>query len=170
MQPIYSVQLHLPEDKLPGYYAQIVKGIADTVTLLDRDKTLLFVRTQADADAIEAFVAKYKVDCEHGQWVQLDESWAIQMRSFTDYGLITRSDNRFLDLSLASIVSLSPGPSPESAELDQAIEQADEHALAWRNQNDGRRLLAVDRHQTELIAGIAKAYRCASGVVLAAAD
>ncbi|RAP76675.1 hypothetical protein [Paenibacillus montanisoli] len=169
MQPIYSVQLHLPEDKLPGYYAQIVKGIADTVTLLDRDKTLLFVHSLAEAEAIEAFVAKYNVTCEYGQWVQLDDTWSIQMRTFTDYGLITRSENRFLDLALASVVSLSPGTAPD-AELALAAEQADEHALAWQTQNDGQRLIAVDRHQTALIAGIARAYRCSSSVVLAAAD
>ena len=72
-QSIFSIELHLPDDKLPGYYAQIIKGIADIVTLVDRHKTLLFVSLLSDADAIETSVARYKVHCERGIWLQLDE-------------------------------------------------------------------------------------------------
>ena len=41
MQSVFSIELYLPEDKLPGYYAQIIKGIADIVTAgLDRTQNL----------------------------------------------------------------------------------------------------------------------------------
>ncbi|BBH21244.1 hypothetical protein Back11_25890 [Paenibacillus baekrokdamisoli] len=154
---LYSVELHLPADKLPGYYAQIIKGIADIVTLIDRHKTLLFVSSAADADAIETFVQHYKVNCERGLWLQLDDDWTINERTFTDYGLITREGNRFIDVALTAVVTIS-GDAPES-ELEQALQQTDEHTLAQQTK-DGRRLLAVDRHHIELLEGIARAYHC----------
>ncbi|MFC5651705.1 hypothetical protein ACFPYJ_21820 [Paenibacillus solisilvae] len=157
MQLIISVELNLPEDKLPGYYAQIIKGIADIATLVDRHKTLLFVSGSSDADAIEAFVERYKVPSERGMWLQLDEKWLINDRTFTDYGVLTRQGNHFLDMALTAIVALD-GVEPES-ELTQALQQTEEHTLASSNAN-GRQLLAVDRHQVELIEGIARAYHC----------
>ncbi|SDW87467.1 hypothetical protein [Paenibacillus sp. CF384] len=170
MQPIYSVDLQLPKDMLPTDFEQMVLAISDTsITSLDRDGTLLFVSSQADADAVEAFAHSYKVDCEQGKWVRLDKSWSLNSRNFTDYGLITLSDNRYLDLLLASIVCLIPGTAAD-AEFASAAEQADEHAIALHIQNDGRRLIAIDRHQVALIEGIARAYRCSSETVLEAAD
>lgn len=159
MQPLYSVELHLPDDKLPGYYAQIVKGIADTVTLVDRDKTLLFVKSAADADAVETFVERYRVECDRGIWLQLDDAWRLNDRLFTDYGLQTRFGNHYIDLVLAAIVAIS-AEGPES-DLPSALLQAEEHAIAAaQSQEDGHQLLAVDRHQIELIQGIARAYKC----------
>lgn len=159
MQPLYSVELHLPDDKLPGYYAQIVKGIADTVTLLDRDKTLLFVKSAEDADAVETFAARYRVECDRGVWLQLDTAWKLSDLLFTDYGLQTRLGNYYLDLALAAIVAISAdGP---LSELPSALLQAEEHAIATaQSQEGGQQLLAVDRHQIELIQGIARAYKC----------
>ncbi|MBM7565686.1 hypothetical protein [Paenibacillus sacheonensis] len=168
MKIVCSLELHLPEDKLPGYYAQIIKGIADIVTLLDRHKTLLFVNTPEECEAIIRFVAKYKVDCERGTWLQLEEAWEPNDRMFADYGLQTREGNTFVDLGLAAVVALSAGEDP-SSEYVQALEQAEEHAIASLTQEDGRRLLAVDRHQAELIAGIARAYRCAYELIQPAA-
>ncbi|SFS85418.1 hypothetical protein SAMN05428962_3271 [Paenibacillus sp. BC26] len=170
MQPIYSVDLQLPKDLQPIDFERMIQELtAATVNLLDRDGNLLFVNSQADAYAIEAFAAPYKTSCEHGQWVRLDESWSLNSRIFTDYGLITQSDNRYLDLLLASIVCLIPGTTPDT-ELASAAEQADEHAVALLKQNDGRRLLAIDRHQVSLIEGIARAYRCSSQTVLEASE
>ncbi|MBP3964224.1 hypothetical protein [Paenibacillus lignilyticus] len=170
MQPIYSVDLQFPKNMLPNDFERMVQEMTEaTVNLLDRDDTLLFVSSQADAYAIEAFASSYKASCEHGQWVRLDESWSLNSRTFTDYGLITQSDNRYLDLLLASIVCLIPGTAHE-AELASAAEQADEHAVALLKQNDGRRLLAIDRHQVSLIEGIARAYRCSSETVLEASE
>lgn len=187
MQPIYGVELHLPEDKLPGYYAQIVKGIADAAELLDREKTLFFVRTETDAAAVEALAKRYRAETERSQWLALDETWSVDERRFDDYGIAARSGNRYLDLQLAAVMALAAGhggeddaggpaaerppdeaPAPgESgqAELEQAMLQALEHAAADKSE-DGRRLLAVDRQLTPLIEGIARAYRCTAELLL----
>ncbi|MBW7473670.1 hypothetical protein K0T92_02795 [Paenibacillus oenotherae] len=158
MQPLHSIELHLPEDKLPGYYAQIIKGIADTVTIVDRDKTVLFVQSAADADAVEAFVQRYRVDCERALWIALeDSSWELNDRLFTDYGLHTRLGNHYLDLGLVALVALSA--SGAHSELESALLQTEEHAIA-RAQENGQQLIAIDRHQIELIEGIARAYQC----------
>ncbi|SEN10927.1 hypothetical protein [Paenibacillus sp. OV219] len=170
MQTVYSVEMQLPEDKQPGYYAQIVKGIADIVTLIDRDKTMLFVQTSEDGDAFIAFTAKYKVQCECGTWLLLDDpGWRSNPLLFTDYGIVTRSDNHFLDLQLAAVVSLyAPAASAHegTSELTAALEQASEHALAELPSEDGRWLIAVDRHHIPLMEGIARAYHCRAELIL----
>ena len=141
MQSIFSIELYLPEDKLPGYYAQIIKGIADIVTLVDRHKTLLFVSRMSDADAIETFAARYKVHCERGIWLQLDETWSVDDSKPSYYGVITRQGNRFLDAALTLLIAIY-GDEPDS-ELTQAMQQAEEHTLASSHAN-GRQLLALD--------------------------
>ncbi|MBW7453679.1 hypothetical protein K0U00_06470 [Paenibacillus sepulcri] len=163
MNVIHSVELHLPGDKLPGYYAQIVKGIANTVTLLDRDKTLLFVTSEAEAAEIENFVQHYRVETDRGIWLALEESWEVNERKFEDYGVRTRSGSRYLDLHLAAVMELSSGGG--DSELAQAREQCEEHSAA-KQHKEGRQLLAVDREQIELIEGIARAYRCRADLLL----
>ncbi|WP_219836335.1 hypothetical protein [Paenibacillus sp. R14(2021)] len=169
MNIVYSTELHLPEDKLPASYAQIVEGISTMTVLLDHQQTLLFVQSPEECEAIEAFAADYNVHCERGAWLLLPPEWTLNDRSFIDYGLITRSDNRFLNLDLAAVavVGAYSAAAEGSSELESALEQAEEHAVAWLTQEDGRRLLAVDRHQLELIAGIARAYRCTFDIFLA---
>ncbi|GGD71167.1 hypothetical protein [Paenibacillus nasutitermitis] len=163
MKIVHSVELHLPEGKLPGFYAQIVKGIANIVTLLDRDKTVLFVSSEAEAEAIEAFVRHYRVETDRGLWAGLDQQWLLDERKFGDYGIQSRSGSRYLDLGLSAIMEIAAAG--ESSELGQALEQCEEHSVARQNK-DGRQLLAVDREQTELIAGIARAYRCQAELLL----
>ncbi|MFC4808267.1 hypothetical protein [Paenibacillus sp. GCM10023250] len=168
MNTVYGLELHLPEDKLPGYYAQIVKGIADAVTLVDRHKTLLFVDGPDARDAVLRLADKYNVETECGLWLQLEAAWQTNDRVFGDYGVTTREGNRFLDLGLASVVALAAAAG-EPSELAAALTQADEHAIASAEREDGRRLLAVDRHQEALLAGIARAYRCSFATVVPAA-
>lgn len=164
MQPVYSVELHLPDDKQPGYYAQIVKGVAAAVTVVDRDKTLLFLNSAEDADTVEAFVERYRVACDRGMWLPFNADWELNDRLFSDYGVETRFGGCYLDLALAAIVAVSA----ESAqsELLPAMLQAEEHAIARTKLEDGRQLLAVDRHQVELIGRIVAAYRCKGELVL----
>ncbi|AZN40507.1 hypothetical protein [Paenibacillus albus] len=173
MQRVYSVEMQLPEDQ----HAQIVRGIADIAELVDHDKTMLFVQTSDDADAITAFAAKYKVQCECGTWLLLDEpGWRPNPLLFTDYGIVTRSDNHLLGLQLAAVVSFYvPEPAQAAAsasthdaasELTAALEQAREHALAELPSEDGRWLIAIDRHQVSLMEGIARAYRCRAELIL----
>ena len=69
-----------------------------------------------------------KVHCERGIWLHLDETWSIDDRTFTDYGMITRQGNRFLDAALTILVAIY-GDEPDS-ELTQALQQAEEHTLA----------------------------------------
>ncbi|QHW30398.1 hypothetical protein GZH47_05755 [Paenibacillus rhizovicinus] len=152
---------------MPTYYARLIQDIADAVTLKDRHQTTLFVRTAEDCEAIERISDEYNVICERGTWLQLDSGWLPNERIVTDYGIVTHEGNVFLDRGLVAVVQLAPWDDPV-AEFESALEQADEHAIATLTQEDGRRLLAVDRHQVDLLAGIARAYRCAFEIFLPA--
>ncbi|WP_274651874.1 hypothetical protein [Paenibacillus humicola] len=157
MEKLIGIELQLPEGKLPGFYAQIVKGIADAAPLVDRDKTLLFLAGEGDADAVEQFVSRYRVGTERSEWAPLDESWSADERLFTDFGVVTRSGRHYIDLQLAAVVAIVPAG--DDAEPDQASLQAEEFAFA-RKQEEGRRLFAVGRHHAELLEGVARAYGC----------
>ncbi|EXX91847.1 hypothetical protein BG53_14585 [Paenibacillus darwinianus] len=161
MKRVHGMELKLPEGKLPGFYAQIVKKLAETNALADRDRSLLFVYEEG-RDAVERLLEHYKVPAETGPWLQLgakEDGWKTG-RVWTDYGVETRSGNLFLDLSLATLISLEPGMD-DGAEPAQAGLQLEEHAAAFKPAGNGScGLYALDRQLDELAQGIAKAYRC----------
>ncbi|NBD22818.1 hypothetical protein [Paenibacillus glycinis] len=169
MKTVYGLDLLLPGNTLQEDLARIIGWIADAVTLIDRHQTMLFVNGPEDCEAIERVAAMYDVDCERGIWLRLEDGWQTNERVFSDYGLTSHGHHRFLDLRLAAIVSLAAAEDG-SSELGPALEQAGEHAIAVNKQDDGRRLLAVDRHLIELLAGIARAYRCSFALAATTAD
>ncbi|HUC93153.1 MAG TPA: hypothetical protein VMS09_14200 [Paenibacillus sp.] len=161
MKKVHGMELRLPEGKLPGFYAQIVKKLAETNALADRDRSLLFVYEEG-REAVEQLLDHYKVPADTGPWLLLgakEEGWELA-RSWTDYGVETRSGNLFLDLSLAKLISLETG-ARDDAEPAQAARQLKEHTAAFKPAGGGSgTLFAVDRQLDELAGRIAKAYRC----------
>lgn len=148
MLTVYGVETQQQDVKLP-----------ETISVLDHDSTIWFVNSREDADAIEAIAAAYNVVCDLGKWLFLNEpGWHPNPQLFSDYGIVTQSGNHFLDSQHATVVSFSS--LTQDAELAAALEQASEHALAELTTEDGRKLVAVDRHHVELMEGIARAYHC----------
>lgn len=148
--------MELPEGKLPGFYAQVIKGIADCVRLFDRDKELLVLERPEDREAVLKVLAKYKIPSEDMPLILLPEE-AKLYRSFTDYGFTTRSGRSFLYAGLIALFRLEAGG--PHAEPAQAKLQAEEH-LAAEFETVGGLVLAADRQLAELMEGIARAYGC----------
>ncbi|MBD2844417.1 hypothetical protein IDH44_04380 [Paenibacillus sp. IB182496] len=156
MKVVTGIEMQLPADKRPGFYAQIVKGIAEAAAgLLDRSGELLFTE-QEQADAVAGVLTHYRVPYICGDWAQLGEAWTTDAL-WSDYGLDARAGGRFVDLRLAAAGALEPAT--DRAELEQAWLQLLEHQLA-RLQTPGARQLLIDRQLTELADGIAAAYGC----------
>jgi hypothetical protein len=158
---VIALDIAMKEGMQPGYYAQIIKKLADTEALVDRDRTMLFVKPEG-RDTVTAVLDHYGVTYEDSEWLQLgnvEDGWT-PTRLWSDYGIETRSRALFLDLSLGALVSFEPDK--PDAEPAQAEAQLDEHAIAiLRPAAGGRPVFAIDRQLLELAQGIAKAYHCA---------
>jgi hypothetical protein len=158
---VIALDIAMKEGMQPGYYAQIIKKLADTEALVDRDRTMLFVKPEG-CDTVAAVLDHYGVTYEDSEWLHLgyiEDGWT-PTRLWSDYGIETRSRALFLDLSLAALVSFEPDK-PDAEPL-QAEAQLDEHALAiLQPTGDSRPIFAIDRNLLDLAEGIAKAYHCA---------
>lgn len=167
MRIVIGLELLFPKAMLSEDRDRLAANVTDAVPLLDRRDMLLFVEEPHVRNAIARIAADCGADCESGDWLMLSSEWLAHDRHFTDYGVVARDGLRFLDLQSIAVVELAAGAGGPS-ELAAAAEQASEHAIAERTQEDGRRLYAVDRHLIELIAGIARAYRCAYALIVPA--
>ncbi|WP_409341279.1 hypothetical protein [Paenibacillus sp. MBLB4367] len=152
-----GLMMDMPDDKQPGFYAQIVKGLAGKAELFDRDKELLIVNDEAERDAVLEVLNHYKVQAEQMTLFLLPAD-AELYDTFSDYGFESRSENSYLYGKLVHLFSFDPHFG-EGAEPAQALLQFDEHLIA-RFTESGTEYFAVDAQQIELMAGIAKAYKC----------
>ncbi|XEC96851.1 hypothetical protein AB6A23_10105 [Paenibacillus tarimensis] len=156
MKQVSGIQMQLPEGKLPGFYAQIIKGIAEHAAIVDRSGELMFAREE-HTEAINKVLRHYKVDSTTSSWLQLtDSEWSLG-RLWDDYGITARAGGWFADLQLAAAGNLLA--IDNASETEQAWLQIEEHHIAML-QKDSRRSFVVDRQLSELIDGIARAYRC----------
>jgi len=155
----FGIMMSLPDGKLPGFYAQIVKGLAAKVTLFDRDKEMLIVDTELDRDAVVELLIHYKVEYETMELTLLPE--AAQVTGiFEDYGFTSRAGNSYLYNRLTLLFTFDDRiEGSGQTERHMAVLQLEEHVIA-KFDVDGATLYAVDRQLDELIEGIAKAYRC----------
>lgn len=167
---VYGVEMQLPEGKRPGYYARFVKALAANVRLADRDKELLIVEDEAQREALIALLNEYKFEYEEFELLRLPEQ-AETTPLFADYGFVSIAERAYLYGHLCAVfrfveaagdagsasADAASGASPEPA---QAVRQMEEHLIA-RFPDNGRMHFAVDRTLTELMRGIARAYKCA---------
>jgi hypothetical protein len=152
-----ALLLDMPEGKLPGFYAQIVKGLAQRVTLFDRDKELLVLNTIQDRDAVIELLEHYHILFEELPLLLLPSDSDLYPL-FTDYGFTSRAERHYLYNHLVSVFSfaerLAPQPDPENALL-----QMNEHLIAEFLINNVT-YYAVDSQLNELMERIALAYNC----------
>lgn len=149
--------MELPADKTPGYYAQIVKGIAEKVNLLDRDKELLILERDEDKEAVLEVLNRYRVPAEELELLLLPAE-AKLYGGFGDYGFTTRMERSFLYGSQTALFVLKN--SSAASEPEQAYAQLLEHLLAEFRREHGERVMAADSQQDDLMEGIARAYGC----------
>jgi hypothetical protein len=151
-----ALLMDLPDGKVPGFYAQIVKALANKVTLFDRDKEMLILDSQKERQSALEIMQHYKVAVEPMELVLLPPDSKLY-DTFSDYGFTSRAEHSYLYEKLISffrLVSDDPG-----AEREQALQQLEEHLIAEFKQQ-GVSVYALDKQLEDLAHGIAKAYRC----------
>ncbi|CAM4263211.1 hypothetical protein [Paenibacillus tarimensis] len=156
VQYMTGIEMALPEGKLPGFYAQVIKKLASSGGIADRDKNLLFVHPDR-LEAVMEILHAYKAETETGPWLLLGSSndgWETRSL-WMDYGVETRSGNLFADSQLAAAVQLKGNV--EGAEIHPASMQLEEHAIAL---HQASRLYVIDRQLLPLAESIGKAYHC----------
>jgi hypothetical protein len=150
--------LDLPEGKLPGFYAQIVKGLAQRVNLFDRDKQLLVLSTIEERDIVLELLEHYHVPSEEIKLLLLPPD-SLLYDEFADYGFTSRMERHYLYDHLISLFCFGD-TSHSLTEPEQAILQIKEHLIAQFPCNNNKLYYAIDRQLDELIERIAHAYHC----------
>jgi KaiC/GvpD/RAD55 family RecA-like ATPase len=156
METKLALLMDLPDGKLPGFYAQIIKALADKVMIFDRDKEMIIVSTEEERESVLEVMKRYKIQTEPMKLLLLPED-AVLTDAFSDYGFISRADNTYVYAKLICSFHLL-SQEPES-EREQALEQLNEHLIAQFTEH-GKPVYMVDNQLEELVHRIAKAYRC----------
>ncbi|MCI3919729.1 hypothetical protein MO973_05725 [Paenibacillus sp. TRM 82003] len=152
----YGVSMHLPEGKRAGYYAQIVKSLAEAVDVFDRDKELIVIDTIEERDKVVEVLTKYNVEWEGLTLFHLPERADRDPRA-DDYGFVSKFGNAYLYGDRTAVFRLAATQSA-GAETAPAIQQIQEFLLASYVPEDGGLVGCVEPHVQETIEGIASRY------------
>lgn len=158
LQRTYGLAMELPEGKLPGFYAQVIKALAAKSPILDRDKELLIFSTPEEREASVPVMNQYSISYDKVQLLLLPDSIKT-LPVFTDYGWTTRSEHTYVNADDIFIYQLE-AESPE-AEPEQALIQLEEHL--WASFPLGEppvESYLTDMQSAELVERIALAYKC----------
>jgi hypothetical protein len=153
-----GLDIQLPEGKLPGFYAQIIKGIAQSAPLFDRYKELLILESEETLPLAIKVLEHYRVPSIRCDLLLLPEAGVEKEELYEDYVIVTRSDNHYVDLALIAVFCLH-WAKPE-AEPAPALLQLKEHLIGSINKVSAATLYLMDRQLMELAERIAKAYGC----------
>lgn len=156
MESKMGLMMDLPEGKIPGFYAQIVKALAGKVELFDRDKEMLIVSNEEQKRAALEVMAHYNIETDLMLLRLLPEN-AELTDLFSDYGFTSRAEHNYVyDKLVVQFRFIADSP---RSDVDQAALQIEEHLIAgYKGQASD--VYVVDRQLEELMQGIAKAYRC----------
>jgi hypothetical protein len=157
LKRMYGLDMNLPDGKIPGFYAQIVKGIAERAPLFDRYKELLIFDSEDHLPTVHKFLEHYRVSSELCELLSIPSEGLEQGDLYEDYVIVTRNENIFVDLSLTALFSLNAAK--PDAEPAPALEQLKEHLIGQWN-NESITIYLMDRQLMELAERIAKAYGC----------
>jgi hypothetical protein len=153
----FGLDMNLPDGKIPGFYAQIVKGIAERSPLFDRYKELLIFDSEDHVPAVLQLLEHYRVASERCELLLIPPEGLEQGDLYEDYSIVTRNENVFVDLALTASFTLDAAK-PE-AEPAPALQQLKEHLIGqWKS--GSVTLYFIDRQLTELAERIALAYGC----------
>ncbi|MCC3372837.1 hypothetical protein [Cohnella sp. REN36] len=158
MRRLHGIEMRLPEGKLPGYYAQIVKGIAERTVLFDRRKELLVLDDPASVPGVTDLLAHYRVPADPVPLLLLPAAGVRPGPDYADYAIETSEGRVYLDLGQAALFRLArQGPAAEPA---PALLQLDEHLIVSMAGDDGDEWHALPRPLTELADRVARIYGC----------
>jgi len=155
----YGARMDLPEGKRAGFYAQIVKAIADAATVFDRDKELIVVDDVEAHGRVAEVLAKYNVEWEPMNLWLLPEGTELDARA-EDYGFLSKFGNAYLYADRVDRFRFAD-PQPAGAEAAPALLQLEEFIVF--SHGDGEAGSASKTHYAashlrETIEGIASRY------------
>ncbi|NOU95428.1 hypothetical protein GC093_19675 [Paenibacillus sp. LMG 31456] len=150
-----ALLMDMPDGKLPGFYAQIIKALAAKAPLFDRDKELLIFNSPIEREPAYSIMEQYKIPYENMDLLLLPDT--VNTRpDFTDYGFVSRSEHSYAYADSVYLFTLHP--TEPAAEPIQALQQLEEHLLASIPQAEV--IYVVDIQLDELMKRIAQAYSC----------
>ncbi|WP_281888161.1 hypothetical protein [Paenibacillus sp. YYML68] len=164
----YALAMELPEGKRAGYYAQIVKALAQKAPVFDRDKELLIFAELEQRQAAEPIMEQYAVPAELLDLLLLPEAARLRP-SFSDYGFTSLLQRHYVYADTVSAFRLraltdatdtSPAATSRPPDPVSAAAQLEEHVLADWLEANGERCFAIERQHDVLAARIAMAYGC----------
>lgn len=160
LKQMYGLDMQLPVGKLPGFYAQIIKGIAQDAPLFDRCKELLIFDSEDHIPAAVKVLEQYRVPSDRCNLLLIPSDGIEQDDLFDDYVIITLNENTFVDLALVALFAIHA--TKPDAEPAPALLQLKEHLVGHIGPNEvtNETFHIIDRQLTELADRIAKAYNC----------
>jgi hypothetical protein len=153
----FAVIMQLPEGKLPGFYAQVIKALATKAHVFDRHKEVLIINSIVELAPIEQILEQYSIVSELVPVLQLPNS-AILKEHIEDFGFTTLSGNIFLYESSLILFTFDHAQE-NSDDYTMALSQLDEHIVASFVANKTTYYIA-EKHLHDCFYGIAKAYKC----------
>lgn len=153
----YGLEMRLPEGKRPGFYAQIVKGIAERTVLYDRHKELLIFNREEDLPAVSEFLSRYQIEADVCRLLSAPADAVSGTDRFEDFAVVSREGNVYFDAAYVSAFRLTE-QRPE-AEAAPALMQLKEHLIADVRESD-RIWRVIESQLAELADKLAAAYHC----------
>jgi len=151
----YGLRMDLPEGKRAGFYAQIVKALAEAATVFDRDKELIVVVDEEARDGVARVLEKYNVEWEPMPLWLLPEGTELDDRA-EDYGFVSNFGNAYLYADLVARFRF-PEAQPAGAELAPALLQIEEFVV-FSYDDGAAKTYCAEAHLRETIEGIASRY------------
>ena len=146
---VYGIEMKPPVNKLPGFIAQIVKKTAELANVMDRDKQLVIIPNQIEAEALQNYYKSKGVLEDVHPLIHLSQASECKL-SFTDYGFISQNNELYLYKDMIAWFRILKG---DDQQKEMALLQMEEHFICRDDQ-----LFFVDRMHIELMQGIARAY------------
>ncbi|WP_079419989.1 hypothetical protein [Paenibacillus ferrarius] len=94
MEPKIGLLMDLPDDKLPGLFAQIDKALAGKADVFDRDKEMLIVSQEVQKLAALAVMTELNIQTD-SMALRLLPSNAELTDLFSDYGFTSPLENNY---------------------------------------------------------------------------
>ncbi len=153
----FAVIMQLPEGKLPGFYAQVIKALATKAQVFDREKEILIIEHIQNLSPIQQILDQYNISFDFLPLIHVPSSATLKP-DYEDFGFITRSDHTFLyeDSIILFTFTHILGHSEDYA---MALIQLDEHLIASFPIGETLYYIAEKQYQ-DCFLGIAKAYQC----------
>lgn len=149
LKNMYGVEMNPPNNKLPGFMAQIVKKTAELAKVFDRDKQLVILNDREEAVALQEYYISKNIFQDFYPLLYLSPNSEITP-SFSDYGFVSQNNEYFLYKKMVSCFTIRNGEQPQ---IEMAILQMEEHLICKEGE-----LFFVDHMSIELMEGIARAY------------